>query len=424
MIASAMAVPMELELSAADEIGASGDYFLAEQNAAMEDAQAAFVLESPDEEVDQQFESDESPAIAGTIGQVSGETSDEVVDAATETVAAESSPEAATPAAPTAEPATPAPATPAPATVSPVTASAVEDFANDLDDAVISVQLAQGDYDGAKELFSDAKKSLKAAQSRLLAIAAKGKETFPLFDRPMVAAKTVANAEADAVGSASPPHLAEVTAKPGTKPDANAWRKVPVTVLLDHGLTQAVVDLLIERGVDNMGQLEDARADTYNRGLRQFKGVGQGKADKIEDASINWLTKNRDSQVLAEVQAANTEAEAAAVETVTDVPTTSAEPAAETVAVTEVSETSPASTSASEDPTENTPKALRVRAAELNTGQPNCLAPSLVDEGCWNDGNNAFERGDKMTDCGWLPGVNQDDWLRGWMAAKLLSEEE
>lgn len=390
MTAVAMAVPMELELPSADDLDDFG-----ETDDCLEDAKAAAVLESPDAELlgdSETIGAEEMPMLAGATGQA-GETVQASQEGGTEA--------AETPVKPAALP------------------SSAHDFASDLEDAVRGVETAQSSYDDAKSLYRAARKDLEKAQSRLLAIAAKGTRALPLFDgMPKPASGGSGGNErmpAKATSLADSPGATATTfTPPNQSPDA--WRHVPIAVLVDCGLSQAVVDLLVERGVETMGQLEDARADAYNGGLKQFKGVGQGKADKIEDASINWLTRNRDAQVLAEVQTEDRVAELAGA-TPTDA---DAHALAEPVA----SELPGNGHPGVPENAENLPESIEVRAKQLNTGKKNCLAPHLPDEGCWNDGSSAFDRGDAIHDCSWLPGPNRDDWLRGWMAAELLSHED
>ena len=75
-----------------------------------------------------------------------------------------------------------------------------------------------------------------------------------------------------------------------------AWRNVRIETL---GLKPSLAELLVEAGLDTIGKLEDQRADSHNGGLRAIKGVGQAKADAIEDAVLRWLSSNRDAAVLA-----------------------------------------------------------------------------------------------------------------------------
>lgn len=395
MTAVAMSVPMELELPNADDL----DDFC-ETDDYLEDTKAAAVLESPDAELlgdSETIGAEEMPMLAGATGQA-GETVQANQEGGTEA--------AAPPVKPAALP------------------SSAHDFASDLEDAVRGVEAAQSSYDDAKSLYRAARKDLEKAQSRLLAIAAKGTRSLPLFDgMPKPASGGSGGNERmppEATSLAESPGAAATTfAPPNQSPDA--WRHAPIAVLVDCGLSQAVVDLLVERGVETMGQLEDARADAYNGGLKQFKGVGQGKADKIEDASINWLTRSRDAQVLAEVQ---TEDRVAENRVAGPVGATTTDADAHALAEPAASELPDSGHSGVPENAENSPESIEVRAKQLNTGKKNCLAPHLPDEGCWNDGSSAFDRGDAIHDCIWLPGPNQDDWLRGWMAAELLSHED
>lgn len=75
--------------------------------------------------------------------------------------------------------------------------------------------------------------------------------------------------------------------------DFGGWRHAPLGELK---LSSALHDKLVEHGIQTVGELEDLRG---GRGLRSLKGVGQGKADRIEEAVIRWLSENRDREVFA-----------------------------------------------------------------------------------------------------------------------------
>lgn len=115
---------------------------------------------------------------------------------------------------------------------------------------------------------------------------ASGPERHPLFD--------------DQPKSKGEPEQSQTTAEaavenatePTTTPQAayDLWRDVE----LQHvsGLTGAMLGLLYDAGVETVGQFEDLRGS--KGGLLRVKGVGRGKADKMEDAMLKWLSENRD----------------------------------------------------------------------------------------------------------------------------------
>jgi hypothetical protein len=77
-----------------------------------------------------------------------------------------------------------------------------------------------------------------------------------------------------------------------SEPVDNSWRLVTIEELT---LNERQVDLLHEGGVSTIGELEDLRAGA---GLTSLNGIGQGNADRIEEAVLNWLSANRDKAAL------------------------------------------------------------------------------------------------------------------------------
>lgn len=104
-----------------------------------------------------------------------------------------------------------------------------------------------------------------------------------------------AHESAAALAESCTPSSAAASALTGdlANPNPNAWRSIPIEQL---GLKAALQAKLIDSGISTIGQLEDLRAS--HDGLKSIKGVGQAKADAIEEAVLNWLTKNRDREVL------------------------------------------------------------------------------------------------------------------------------
>jgi hypothetical protein len=66
-------------------------------------------------------------------------------------------------------------------------------------------------------------------------------------------------------------------------------------------------------------------------------------------------------------------------------------------------------------------KALVTRAEELDTGVVNCLDPCHPSGSeFWDLGAAAFHQDLHLEECPLEAGTEQDDWLRGWMAAELM----
>jgi hypothetical protein len=74
---------------------------------------------------------------------------------------------------------------------------------------------------------------------------------------------------------------------------SDAWRSRPTTEL---GLPPKLTEKLADNGIETIGKLEDQRGSFD--GLRGIKGIGEAKADAIEDAVLAWLSRNRDAGVV------------------------------------------------------------------------------------------------------------------------------
>ncbi len=237
-------------------------------------------------------------------------------------------------------------------------AKAVKHFEKRLADAGAALNEASIAQLRAEEFHKAANKRYKAARDEYDGIKNRGPEILPLFDNNQPAPET------------------EV--EPAIAADAGQvnddWRRAGIEELQRHGIKAGMTDKLVEDGITTIGQLEDLRAGA---GLKSIKGIGQGKADKIEEAVLAWLSANRDAIVLAEAAA------------------------------------TPAGESAAED--------HEARAAQLDTGADNALEPTH-DAPAWESGREAYEAGHTLADCPYTPNAARDDWLRGWMAGKVLAE--
>lgn len=203
-------------------------------------------------------------------------------------------------------------------------------------------------------------------------------------------------------------------ATPTATTDDNAWRSVPIEQL---GLASSLIEKFAEKDIHTIGQLEDLRAS--RDGLMGVKGIGRAKADKIEESIISWLTANRDRQTL--------QGNAGPAATGEQAPATIPFPAGQAASASAAANPSAASPPAAADIDPDLGD-VTARAAQLKTGEKDCLAPQLQDEGPWQSGQDYFRRGLEMTDCPYVIGAEQDDWLRGWMSAEVLdgydAEEE
>jgi hypothetical protein len=76
--------------------------------------------------------------------------------------------------------------------------------------------------------------------------------------------------------------------------DPDFWKTTPVENL---DLPDTLTDKLRAADIETVGQLEDLRA---GEGLRSLEGIGETKAQLIEDALLAFLSETRDAGALAE----------------------------------------------------------------------------------------------------------------------------
>jgi hypothetical protein len=158
-----------------------------------------------------------------------------------------------------------------------------------------------------------AKAARKLAAESLQSIVNRGPESYPLWegngladksktgDKSTPGSSTTATDVAADADSAHGESNGQGNAATDREPNTDqSWRSVSIDVL---DLGKALTEKLAENDIHTIGQLEDKRASggdgIAGMGLRSIKGVGQAKVDKIEDAVLSWLSKNRDRQVLA-----------------------------------------------------------------------------------------------------------------------------
>lgn len=174
------------------------------------------------------------------------------------------------------------------------------------------------------------------------------------------------------------------TAPPTHEPDA--WKRASVEEL---GLKPALQEKLIEAGITTIGKLEAFRAEVGDRRAEWPKGIGEAKITQIEDAVVDWLTKNRDSHLFGQEGSE-------AVSPAATFPTE-----AEWAEMSEDDQTA----------------WLNERAVQLDCDNTDDLA-NRVAEGCddfFTDGCEASEAGDLIANCEHPPGVECDAWILGWL---------
>lgn len=174
-------------------------------------------------------------------------------------------------------------------------------------------------------------------------------------------------------------------------PDADAWRKVSINKL---GLSPKLEDKLVDVGCINIGLLEELRAEISQGRAKWPKGVGAARITEIENAVVEWLSKNRDAAAFAELTAATHES----------VPT-----AGQWESMTD----------------DQRRDYIARRADAINDGTPNCLDRKHADSSqYWDRGHIDFREEAELRDCIYLPGVEMDDWIRGWLSAGVVEEYE
>lgn len=174
-----------------------------------------------------------------------------------------------------------------------------------------------------------------------------------------------------------------------TDQDDLAWRSVPITDLdlskirgLGTKKREALLDLC-----PTLGALEDLRAkvgrDAASLPELMPKGIGQQACDQLEELLLDWLAKRP-------------------------------------VSIQELATSDDVTSAVGTDGLSHEDQVSQ-RAAELDDGQPNCLACKQSDDTLWKGGYRAFEDGFSLWDCPWTAGENQDEWLRGYLAAKAVT---
>jgi len=222
----------------------------------------------------------------------------------------------------------------------------IEQLSKNVADAAVEWTAAKAHAKSAKGHFDDAVSTLTDATDEGPCYM----RFRPLFDRAPAS-------ELDVEVSTDPPPKDE----PVLDPDA--WRKPAINEI---GLKPKLAETLLLAGIETIGMLEDLRADISQGRKKWPKGIGAAKITQIEDTVIEWLSKNRDRQVLSE---AKDEGEAAH-------------------------------------------DALMARATDLDNGD--FESKHEAGKQFWASGFEASQRGLELRECPYVAGAEQDDWIRGW----------
>lgn len=253
-----------------------------------------------------------------------------------------------------------------------------------------------------------AKKREKDALEQLEEIIDRGIEPTPLFDTAGGSARQEATDVAPDAGhrpilppgctsTTTPAGIAihdpecNGTATPTHEPDA--WKRASIEEL---GLKPALQEKLIEAGITTIGKLEAFRAEVGDRRAEWPKGIGETKITQIEDAVVDWLTKNRDSQLFSSERDDADESSEIFFNAGLGCPA-----ASEWEAMTEDEQSS----------------WLNARAVHLDSDDVDSLT-TKNQEGTdkeWEEGAEAQEAGDLIVNCPHPPGPDSDAWILGWL---------
>jgi hypothetical protein len=147
----------------------------------------------------------------------------------------------------------------------------------------------------AKAATKSAAKRFESLVERYAELKNSEPERLPLFDRetpkPKPATESTSSQPSDQPSTETTPATESTPAEtPEVTPevDPNGWRSVSIT---DLDIPAGTAKLLIEAGIDTIGKMADFTA-TPNQRLTDVKGIGQGKAERIENAMIAFWAAN------------------------------------------------------------------------------------------------------------------------------------
>lgn len=185
--------------------------------------------------------------------------------------------------------------------------------------------------------------------------------------------QTAAVVAAPSVGTETPPGP-EGKSETEAEPD-QSWRDVPLTELFAEpikGIGQKKKEALIEL-CPTIGAFEDLRArvgkDAATLSELLPDRLGPDAASELEERVLDWLkTRNQASEESPESQ-------------------------------------------------------VLKRAKEINDGSTNCLDTKHPEGQQWHSsGWSAFGRQIPLIECPYIPGPEQDDWIRGWLAREVVEK--
>lgn len=131
-----------------------------------------------------------------------------------------------------------------------------------------------------KQEYTAARNSLKEKSARLTRMTFSGPEKMPLFDP----------APTEQVASDGPKESTTAT----THAPAAGWSLTAIGTVLADPTFDKIVERFIENDIKTAGDFEALRARHSNGDwFSEIKGVGRAKADRVEQAILDWIAQNR-----------------------------------------------------------------------------------------------------------------------------------
>lgn len=94
----------------------------------------------------------------------------------------------------------------------------------------------------------------------------------------------VADDSADHAGGVDQPAASEAA--------PTRWQDRPLVELVTYGAPKSTIETLVEQGYETIGRFEQLRADISNRREKWPKGIGEAKVTKLENAIVEWGSRN------------------------------------------------------------------------------------------------------------------------------------
>ena len=200
----------------------------------------------------------------------------------------------------------------------------------------------------------------------------------------------------------------------------NSWRATPIDVLFDPPIKRlgATKKESLRCAVPTLGDLEDRRRDKGQQWFHGIDGVGEEMGSELENAVVNylaaWHARKNDATPVDEAPAQE-ETTVADPDAVNEdgIP-------ADGDSGAEKANSEPEASAGAGVLAEDT-EAIFARAEQLNDGTNNSLDHHHQDgDKFWQSGAEAFGCGTLLEECPYIPGPEQDDWIRGWLSKQIL----